>query len=219
VTKNPGAAPETASRKFFPGRANGSIDAYGPLNDYSRHPAKWTQLAHNLDIIDRSYGELNLGRATLSVTVQIYNIFHLHELIEYCQGRFKFIRTIPNLVHLSIPDYFNVQHLPADLKQRAAERLKALKTRLVMAGETDGLNQIDSVLTYQGTGEHSPYLMSEFKRVTVKFDKLRGESITDLVPELRPIMEVRADNPEGWFRLAASRARWLGGKIRNRLLG
>ncbi len=194
-----------------------SIDAYGPLNDYIRYPAKWARLAHNLDIIDQHHEELNLGRATISVTVQIYNIFHLHELIEYCQGRFKFIRAIPNLVHLSIPDYFNIQYLPDDLKQLAADRLNALKTRLVMAGETDGLNQIDSVLAYIGTGEHSPYLMNEFKRVTGIFDHLRGESVTELVPELKPLMEEHAAN--GWLRLTVSQAKWLGGKIRNRLLG
>jgi sulfatase maturation enzyme AslB (radical SAM superfamily) len=195
-----------------------SIDAYGPLNDYIRYPAKWTRLAHNLDIIDQHHKELNLGSATLSVTVQIYNIFHLHELIEYCQGRFKFIRARPNLVHLSIPDYFNIQHLPDDLKQLAAERLQALKTRLVLAGQTEGLNQIDSILAYLGTGEHSAYLMNEFKRVTAIFDRLRGESVSALVPELQKLME-EPGSADSKLKLAISQARWLGGKIRNRLLG
>ncbi len=192
-----------------------SIDAHGALNDYIRYPAKWTRLARNLDIIDQQHGELNLGRATLSVTVQIYNIFHLHELIEYCLERFSFIRAIPNLVHLSIPDYFNIQHLPDDLKQLATERLQALRARLVNAGKTDGLNQIDSVLAYLGTGEHSLYLMSEFKRVTGTFDRLRGESLSELVPELSPLLA----EPDDKLKLAMSQARWLGGKIRNRLQG
>ena len=195
-----------------------SIDAYGELNDYIRYPAKWARLARNLDIIDQQHEELNLGSATLSVTVQVYNIFHLHELIDYCRERFSFIRAIPNLVHLSIPDYFNVQHLPDDLKQEASERLQALKDRLIQAGETDGLNQIDSVLTYLGMGEHSPYLMSEFKRVTDTFDRLRGESITKLVPELSPLMK-DSDGTGDKLKLAISRARWLGDKIRNRLPG
>ena len=195
-----------------------SIDAYGPLNDYIRYPAKWARLARNLDIIDQQHEELNLASATLSVTVQIYNIFHLHELIEYCHGRFGFIRTIPNLVHLSIPDYFNVQHLPNELKQLAAGRLEALRARMVLAGETEGLNQIDSVLAYLDMGKPSPYLMNEFKRVTGIFDRLRGESVTELVPELGPLMEDSGD-ANGKLSLAISQARWLGGKIRNRLLG
>jgi len=195
-----------------------SIDAFGELNDYIRYPAKWIRLARNLDIIDQQHEELNLGRATLSVTVQIYNIFHLHELIEYCHERFSFVRAMPNLVHLSIPDYFNVQHLPDDLKQLAVGRLQSLKDKLTLAGETSGLNQIDSVLAYIGMGEHSPYLMSEFKRVTTIFDRLRGESISKLVPELKELMEEPVGTDEKLKR-AISQARWLGGKIRNRLLG
>jgi len=195
-----------------------SIDAFGELNDYIRFPAKWARLAKNLDIIDQQHEELNLGSATLSVTVQIYNIFHLHELIDYCHERFSFIRAIPNLVHLSIPDYFNVQHLPDDLKRLAAERLNALRDRLVQAGQTEGLNQIDSVLTYLGMGEHSPYLMSEFKRVTATFDRLRGESISELVTELQPLMENSA-GADAKLKLAISQARWFGGKVRNRLRG
>ena len=195
-----------------------SIDAFGELNDYIRYPAKWIRLARNLDIIDQQHRELNLGRATLSVTVQIYNIFHLHKLIDYCHDRFSFIRAMPNLVHLSIPDYFNVQHLPDDLKQLATERLQALRDRLVSAGATEGLNQINSVLAYIGMGGHSPYLMNEFKRVTRIFDQLRGESITRLVPELMPLMD-DSEAANGKLKLAISQARWLGDKIRNRLLG
>jgi hypothetical protein len=195
-----------------------SIDAFGELNDYIRYPAKWIRLARNLDIIDQQHKELNLGRATLSVTVQIYNIFHLHELIDYCHDRFSFIRAMPNLVHLSIPDYFNVQHLPDELKQLAVEHLQALRDRLVRAGAIESLNQIDSVLAYIGMGGHSPYLMSEFKRVTAIFDRLRGESVTRLVPELRPLME-DSGTANDKLRLAISQARWLGSKIRKRLLG
>ena len=198
-----------------------SIDAYGELNDYIRYPAKWIRLARNLDIIDQQHEALNLGQATLSVTVQIYNIFHLHELIDYCHERFSFIRTVPNLVHLSIPDYFNIQHLPDDLKQEAIERLRALKERLVLAGETEGLNQIDSVLSYISMGEHSLYLMKEFQRVTRVFDRLRGECLTELVPELSPLMEDSAltGQASNKLKLAISQAKWLSGKIRNRLQG
>lgn len=198
-----------------------SIDAHGELNDYIRYPAKWIRLARNLDIIDQHHEELNLGSATLSVTVQIYNIFHLHELIEYSQERFGFIRTMPNLVHLSIPEYFNVQHLPDDLKQLAVERLQALKSRLVNSGETGGLNQIDSVLAYIDMGEHSLYLMNEFKRVTDIFDRLRGESLIALVPELRPLLEGtgQTGKANGKLKLAISQTKWLSGKIRNRIKG
>lgn len=198
-----------------------SIDAYGTLNDYIRYPAKWTRLAANLDIIDQQHEALNLGWATLSVTVQVYNIFHLAELIDYCHKRFSFIRRMPNLVHLSIPEYFNIQHLPEDLKQVAEKRLCKLRARLVLAGEISGLNQIDSILTYISLGKHSPYLMDEFRRVTGVYDRLRDESITELVPELANLMDGQGKTgaAAGWLALNISRGKWLTDKIRNRFFG
>lgn len=198
-----------------------SIDAYGPLNDYIRYPAKWIRLANNLEIIEQQHETLNLGWVTLSATVQIYNIFHLHELIEYCHQRFSFIRRMPGLIHLSIPGYFNIQYLPDDLKQQAAKRLRELKKRLVDKGVTDDLQQIDSILSYLGMGEYSPHLMNEFKRVTQIYDRLRSESITGLVPELGSLMEERDKTGQirNWFDLANSRLKWLAGRIKNQLSG
>ena len=68
--------------------------------------------------------------------------------------------------------------------------------------------------------EHSPYIMSEFKRVTTIFDRLRNESIADLVPQLRPVMEakIKIGDLGSWLNMAISRIRWLSGKIRKRLL-
>jgi len=198
-----------------------SIDAYGELNDYIRYPAKWARLVRNLDIIDQQHKELNLGSATLSVTVQIYNIFHLHELLDYCHQRFSFIRAMPNLVPLSIPDYFNIQHLPDDLKKMAVDRLHAIREKLTLAGMTENLNKLDSVLAYINMGEYSPYLMNEFKRITGIFDQLRGESITQLVPELSPLIQGHGQTGQAseWFKLTVSRGKWLSGKIHRRIQG
>ena len=198
-----------------------SIDAYGELNDYIRYPAKWARLVRNLDIIDQQHKELNLGSATLSVTVQIYNIFHLHELLDYCHQRFSFIRAMPNLVPLSIPDYFNIQHLPDDLKKMAVDRLHAIREKLTLAGMTENLNKLDSVLAYINMGEYSSYLMNEFKRITGIFDQLRGESITQLVPELSPLIQGHGQTGQAseWFKLTVSRGKWLSGKIHRRIQG
>ena len=198
-----------------------SIDAYGPLNDYIRYPAKWDRLERNLDIIEQQHESLNLGWVTLSATVQIYNIFHLHELIDYCHRHFKFIRRMPGLIHLAIPDYFNIQHLPDDLKKLAESRLREFREKLVDEGISDDLQQIDNILNHLVMGDYSPYLMSEFKRVTSIFDQLRGESITELVPELRPLMAEHNSSGRirGLFSLTISRGKWLTARIRNHFFG
>ncbi len=196
-----------------------SIDAYGHLNDYIRYPAKWDRLARNLDFIEQQHEALNLGWVTLSATVQIYNVFHLHELIDYCQQHFKFIRCMPGLIHLSIPDYFDIQYLPDDLRLEAAARLHTMKKRLVKDGAMSDLQPIDSILSYLQNGQHSPHLMSEFKRVTGIFDRIRGESLSDLVPELNSLMKKKTTFrhvPER-LKLMISRGKWLLGRIKSRL--
>ncbi|NIP16920.1 MAG: hypothetical protein GWM87_01220 [Xanthomonadales bacterium] len=59
--------------------------------------------------------------------------------------------------------------------------------------------------------EHAPQFMEEFRRVTGGFDRLRGESLASLVPELAPLM-----NPPGMrhrLGLAAGRVRRLVGRF------
>ena len=197
-----------------------SIDAHGQLNDYIRFPAKWSRLAGNLETIEQQHEALNLGWVTLSATVQIYNIFNLHELIEYAHAHFSFIRPMPGLIPLSIPDYFNIQHLPGDLKQQASTRLGKLRARLADEGVSEDLEQIDNILSYLSLGDHSPHLMNEFKRVTGVFDQLRGESITGLVPELHPLMEeqTRSVRLRDWLNRMISHGRWIGHRVKKKFL-
>ncbi len=188
-----------------------SVDAFGTLNDYIRYPSKWPRIAANLDMVDREHEALNLGWAVISATVQVYNIFHLDQLIDYTRGRFSFIRPMPNLLHLSVPQWFNIQYLPDDLKREASGRLGALRARLESEGFTEGLNQLGGIIRYMDMAEHAPQFMEEFRRVTGGFDRLRGESLASLVPELAPLM-----NPPGMrhrLGLAAGRVRRLVGRF------
>jgi sulfatase maturation enzyme AslB (radical SAM superfamily) len=188
-----------------------SVDAQGALNDYIRYPAKWPQIERHLDLLDREHAQLNLGRVRLSATVQIYNIFHLAELVDYARQRFSFIDPVPQLIHLAVPDYFNVQNLPSALKDLAAERLMDLRDRLLTEGLEEGASQVSAILTYLRQGRHALSRMAEFARVTERFDSLRGESLLDLVPELTPVIE--AGGARHRLELAVDGMRWLGGRV------
>jgi len=195
-----------------------SVDAFGPLNDYIRHPAKWDTIGRNLDIVDREHETLNLGWATINTTVQIYNIFQLAELLEYAQQRFSFIQAMPHLVHLSLPDYFNVQFLPETLKMQASRRLKELRHRLESDGVADGLNRIDGILAYMQNGSHSAHVMNEFKRVTAAYDRLRGESLDSLVPELAPLMQSgKAESPGHRVNRTINHGKWLASRLKKQI--
>jgi hypothetical protein len=195
-----------------------SIDAFGELNDYVRHPARWSTLARNLETIDREHEALNLGWATISTTVQIYNIFHLAELVEFSHRQFSFIRKMPNLVYLSIPEYFSVRYLPENLKKLATQHLMELRHRLESNGVINGLEQLDGILAFMKMGKHSPYHMREFRRVTAIYDKLRDESAVALVPELAALMKSNGTTGlDDRLKIVISQAEWLAGRIKNKL--
>ncbi len=176
-----------------------SVDAFEPLNDYIRFPAKWKTIARNLDRIDREHEALNIGWATVSATVQVYNIFHLAELVEYTHRRFSFIQSMPNLIHLSFPQWFNVQYLPEAMKDATEARLLDLKARLAAQGAEHGLNQIDGIVRYMRMGDYAPHIMEEFRRATAVYDLMRGEVLSEIVPELAPLMQ--APDPGARMRL------------------
>lgn len=194
-----------------------SIDAWGPLNDYIRHPSKWSVIEQNLDLIDREHEQLNLGWATISTTVQIYNIFHLDELIEYLHRRFDFIRPMPNLVHLTFPDHFNIQFLPDELKKIALQGLKDLRAQLSERGKTSSLNQIDGIVSYMQMAKYSPYVINEFCRITHAYDQLRDEDLTALIPEMAALIKAYNDGKIGsHIELAISRGEQLAERFKNR---
>ena len=194
-----------------------SVDAFGALNDYIRYPSKWSTIAKNLDTIDREHQELNLGWATISATVQIYNIFNLAELIEYSHQRFSFIRPMPNLVHLTTPDQFNIQFLPDDLKQLAERHLLDLRELLESNGVVNSLEQLDSILAFMQSAKHSRHQMSEFQRITTAYDRLRDESIVELVPELDVLMNTDGIEDLGdRLKLVLSKADWIAGRVKNK---
>lgn len=191
-----------------------SVDAFGELNDYIRYPARWSRIDANLQRLDREHEALNLSELRLSATVQIYNIFKLDELFDYCARAFEFIEPEPNLIHLSVPAYFNVQHLPDGLKSQARKRLRTLQTSLEDRGLHMGARQVESMINFMDMGRHSPIEMHEFRRVTERFDALRGESLAQRVPELSSLMDPAAHNPLAITIATASR---FGKRLKNRL--
>lgn len=195
-----------------------SVDAFGALNDYIRYPSKWATIARNLDLIDREHDKLNVGSAVISATVQIYNIFSLAELIEYSHQRFSFIRPMPSLIHLSIPDYFNIQFLPEALKTLVGKYFDELRQRLESSGVSSGFEQLDNILAFMQSANYSPHIMNEFRRVTNAYDQLREESLVDLVPELAGLMQTESTRGfDNRLKLAISQAEWLAGRIQGKL--
>jgi glutamate-1-semialdehyde 2,1-aminomutase len=165
-----------------------SLDGVGAVNDYIRHPARWEVIERNLRMIDEEHARFNVTAAWVNTTVQLYNVFHLAELVEHLHGNYRFINPMPWLAPLFSPDYFDVRILPRGLKREAARRLLALADRLGEAS-VDDRAQIVGLVTHMESRRPSPLRCAEFRRVTRAFDRLRGEDVLGVAPELAPLMK------------------------------
>lgn len=185
-----------------------SLDGVGAVNDYVRHPARWATLERNLRTIDEEHARLNVTAAWVNTTVQVYNLLGLPDLVKFLHARFRFIHPVPSLTPLTSPDYFDVRILPVRLKREATRRLLALRAELAARGSAEGPEQVDGILAHLHGRRASPLRCAEFRRVTAAFDRLRGQALADVVPELAPLMA-----PDG---LSAPAARFVE-RGRNRL--
>jgi sulfatase maturation enzyme AslB (radical SAM superfamily) len=93
-----------------------SIDGFGSVNNYIRHPSNWETIDHNLKTLKK------LCILYINTTVQIYNLFHLKELLDYAISENVRLK----LTILQRPNYLSIQALPANLKNEAAEYLDQL---------------------------------------------------------------------------------------------
>ncbi|MCW5892238.1 MAG: radical SAM protein [bacterium] len=184
-----------------------SLDGVGAVNDYIRHPARWATIERNLRVIDDEHARLNVTAAWVNTTVQVYNLLGLPDLVKYLHAGFRFIHPIPSLAPLTSPEYFDVRILPRALKREATRRLTALRAELAGRG-TEAPEQIDGILAHLHGRRASPLRCADFRRVTAAFDRLRGQTLSDVAPELTPLMA-----PDG---LSATAARFVE-QGRNRL--
>ena len=156
-----------------------SIDGYGAVNDYIRDPSKWDKIAANLMKLDALAPEHGV-QASINTTVQIYNVLNLPQLLNFMATTFKHINITPDIKPLTFPPYFSIQALPSRQKNLANEAL------LQFVPKTQGLgSRIQGLLSFMNAEDRSD-LFPEFLRVTAIYDRKRGQSVFEVIPELKP---------------------------------
>ena len=175
-----------------------SIDAFGDLNSYIRHPSKWEVIDKNLKALDKHHREMNVSEVLLSTTVQILNILHLDKLYEYL-SQFKFIKKAPNLINLHVPIYFQTTHLPNDLKKEAAEKLLKIVATIkdkVSPQDQYLVDNIQQIINFMNSRDNSQNLLT-FSSFQSAFDRKRKLQLFDVFPEIKPYIKTALINAIG----------------------
>ena len=169
-----------------------SVDAFGPLNNYIRRPAKWSDIDRNIHILDDHFKEWKLKKVHCNTTVQVYNILHLNELFDYFGNNFKHVEPVPYLTPLYNPSYLSIQILPERLKQVAKERLMAAHSEAESRfGSRAVLSSVHAVIAHmEHTGERRD--LAEFLYFSEKSDREFNDSWRRACPELEQLLTSRA---------------------------
>jgi len=181
-----------------------SIDGVGPVNDYLRHPSKFSVLERNLHTIDRLGPNV---MAWINFTVSALNIYYLDEVIKWkMQQGFQKINSITGFMPLITahplhrPDYYSAKILPAHAKRVISEKLKALEVWIrtfAEASQYDGVREnlvrssqhlVEGYINMMNNDDWS-HLLSEFWAKTRRLDAIRGQSIERSLPEFYQLIK------------------------------
>ncbi len=146
-----------------------SIDGVGPINEYIRYPTKWSKVVTNL----KRYQELSQIlplQLTAMATAQIYNVFQLSKLIDYCTEQ-------------NVPLEIDIVTEPQRLSLRNMTPQLARQAFAALGRYAERNKKIPGVLAALQAADGSEW--PAFIEYTLKLDKIRGQNIIKVCPEFR----------------------------------
>ena len=156
-----------------------SIDGIKEQAEYSRKGTKWSEIEENIKIC------LGLNiRFNISCTVSIFNVFEIPKIVDYLIDlglHFENIR-LDNI--LTFPDYYHINILPEELKQKAIENLNNHLENMTTAHRGYFTSKYNSIINYINSDDKDLVQGSREKLLdyTTKLDAIRQESFTTVFP-------------------------------------
>ena len=98
-----------------------SLDGYGELNSYIRHPSEWETIKSNITRLQ----EIPNAYVCVNMTVQVYNMLRITELIDFCEQAGLDMRFYP----LFSPHHLSCNIMPNEIRASAADRLRRYAMR------------------------------------------------------------------------------------------
>lgn len=189
-----------------------SFDGMGKEFEYQRHPAKWSQMLTNLELLDDYITQYpDVFQTRDSPTINIYNVLHILDYHEWKikNGRNKFKNLFKHHnktlgTHgLHSPSYLSVKVLPPEAKKVVVEKYKEWGKKMVewidslpddyssKQNNKQLKNNIEhyvqsyiNFITQEDWSKH----LGGFWRYTNKIDEIRNENFAETFPELNKLL-------------------------------
>lgn len=183
-----------------------SIDGYGKVLEYQRYPANWNQLYKNLTkinafvkeslpiIYETQLKETEYSSAAwLAFTVTSLNVLHFPEFIKWKIEESNLdsfgVSTKPIVTHhmCHSPNIYNVKNLHEDIKDivklRYRDFIEYSKSNYPNDTHRHIEKMLSGVIKFMDSSICSNIVWKEFLDQTSKLDKIRNQSIIEVIPE------------------------------------
>ena len=154
-----------------------SIDAYKDINYYIRWPTVWNTTIANID-----YLVSMKHHVTFNVTISIYNVSSLNDILQFLELRYSELVVHIQLV-ISKDDILSPFNYPN--KDTVIDQLLCITKLNLYKVSQETQDIINSLLLhYQSNKEYNKHKLDKFFEFNTKLDKNRNVYLEDYIPEL-----------------------------------
>jgi MoaA/NifB/PqqE/SkfB family radical SAM enzyme len=193
-------------KEFKSVRFHYSIDSIEKMNDYIRHPSKWSHMKEMFHKLDNTEENVEV---TIACAVQMFNMYYLPDFIKWkWEMNFKKINIWPlgagmiNYHFVYHPPHLNVKVFPASFKMKIRAKYEEFyqwleETIAVSGGDSYtkeeflrapyGIKRLKGMVDFMDSEDWSRRL-PEFREYVQLLDKIRGTSFEEVFPEMAEIM-------------------------------
>lgn len=157
-----------------------SIDAVGKVGEYIRSGSKWSIVEQNIKTILA----VNPQILHISVTVQVFNIFEIPQLVDTLISLGVLSHNILLNNILGHPERYNIRSLPVNLKEHAAQKLLDHCNCMQDSFQQHLRHQYMGIIKFMNDELPADYT-ADLKYITSTLDDIRSENCESIIsPEL-----------------------------------
>ena len=196
---------------------NCSVDAYGELNNYIRYPSQWEKQEKNMYYLD----QLSVKNSNIAIfihtTLQAYNVMKIPELLNYLRhADFKKLNRFPHFIWVRVPKYLSPSVYPKDMRVHISNAILASLDEhedFFLSCNTDNSWIKERMQVLRGfcamiknDGSHEKY-WPEFIQKTKRMDRIRKQSVLNVLPELKEHFSFRLKHVKTYLWLVVLNCR------------
>tara|TARA_Y100000741_G_C18214069_1_gene542944 strand:+ start:44 stop:1306 length:1263 start_codon:yes stop_codon:yes gene_type:complete len=169
-------------------QVNASIDGMGKQGEYLRKGMKWDRIVENRKKMKDKCPDAYFR---ICAVVSVMNIFHILDFYKWCVDSEFILPTDIQLDSLSMPEQYNIQGLPLEVKSKVVKRYNEFFESYLVKFDDETLdyvkNQFENILNHMNVTQTST--IDNFLEENNKLDNIRNENFSEVFPEVYTLLK------------------------------